>query len=206
MVQFNERLSDAVTAKRLFGRSGAPWEFNLRDILRWSQLAASVAGWPAHPAGGGPAVGPEQAAAVAAATFPAVYAHRLRSREDRLAAWGLFAEAFPGAAPRPVPAVEVSAETCAQPLPSCSLLDAPFRKRMLKRRLPPPPLQGEGWDRRAPARRRLRASLLRRRRAPLPLAAARAGGCGRGPLPGAGWRPLRSVVRRLLSPSPLSQS
>lgn len=108
MVRFNELLSEAVTHRRLFGRVGSPWEFNLRDILRWSQLAASVAGWGAADA----PVGAEEAAAVAAATFPAIYAHRLRSRDDRRAAWALFSESFPEAAERPFPSVEVSPETC----------------------------------------------------------------------------------------------
>lgn len=38
MIMFNTRLHEEVTIKRTFGREGAPWEFNLRDILRWASL------------------------------------------------------------------------------------------------------------------------------------------------------------------------
>ena len=38
MVLFNSRLSRLVTEDHAFGRQGSPWEFNLRDILRWSTL------------------------------------------------------------------------------------------------------------------------------------------------------------------------
>ncbi|TIA99817.1 hypothetical protein E3P84_02013 [Wallemia ichthyophaga] len=38
MIEFNRRLEIEIAQKRSFGRDGAPWEFNLRDILRWLQL------------------------------------------------------------------------------------------------------------------------------------------------------------------------
>ncbi|TIC06692.1 midasin [Wallemia mellicola] len=38
MIEFNSRLEVEIVHKRAFGRDGAPWEFNLRDILRWLQL------------------------------------------------------------------------------------------------------------------------------------------------------------------------
>ncbi|KAG8746577.1 hypothetical protein FRC10_004429 [Ceratobasidium sp. 414] len=38
MLTFNERLCEEVVERGRFGREGSPWEFNLRDILRWAAL------------------------------------------------------------------------------------------------------------------------------------------------------------------------
>ena len=38
MVLFVQSLQDTVMEKRLFGQTGSPWEFNLRDVFRWSEL------------------------------------------------------------------------------------------------------------------------------------------------------------------------
>ncbi|KAG8704048.1 hypothetical protein FRC08_002482, partial [Ceratobasidium sp. 394] len=38
MLAFNERLCEEVVERARFGREGSPWEFNLRDILRWTAL------------------------------------------------------------------------------------------------------------------------------------------------------------------------
>jgi midasin len=35
MVDFNAALNQEVVTKRLWGQAGAPWEFNLRDLLRF---------------------------------------------------------------------------------------------------------------------------------------------------------------------------
>jgi len=37
MVKFSNKLEEEVVVKREWGQSGAPWEFNLRDLLRWCQ-------------------------------------------------------------------------------------------------------------------------------------------------------------------------
>ena len=39
MVDFNSELLRATMVERRFGLEGAPWEFNLRDLLRWGELA-----------------------------------------------------------------------------------------------------------------------------------------------------------------------
>ncbi|KZV82948.1 hypothetical protein EXIGLDRAFT_754664 [Exidia glandulosa HHB12029] len=44
MIDFNSRLHDETMIKRTFGRAGSPWEFNLRDILRWASLLSSGRG------------------------------------------------------------------------------------------------------------------------------------------------------------------
>jgi Midasin AAA lid domain len=47
MAAFLADLHHAANIARTFGAAGGPWEFNLRDLLRWCQLAES-----AVPAGG----------------------------------------------------------------------------------------------------------------------------------------------------------
>jgi midasin len=105
MVAFNEQLSAAVVLQRLFGRAGAPWEFNLRDVLRWAELAEHSL---AEPHADTLAID-----AAVAAHFPTVYLHRLRTDEDRRLAAQLFAAHFPRAPrawPLPSPALRVSRE------------------------------------------------------------------------------------------------
>ncbi len=41
LIRFVAELDEQVTSRRAFGNLGAPWEFNLRDTLRWLQLLAS---------------------------------------------------------------------------------------------------------------------------------------------------------------------
>ena len=89
MVHFNDDLSRAVVTDRSFGRVGAPWEFNLRDVLRWCELAEAALELPGAAA--------EDVAAVTAAvvaTFPVVYLHRMRTAEDRAHTAALFAKHF----------------------------------------------------------------------------------------------------------------
>ena len=94
MVAFNEALARAVVVDRTFGRSGSPWEFNLRDVLRWCQLAEHAT---QGDAGGCLEASAHDAAVVdaVAAMFSVVYMHRFRTHEDRQAAAALFAQHFP---------------------------------------------------------------------------------------------------------------
>ena len=39
MVSFLKALHDGANIQRSFASAGGPWEFNLRDLLRWCQLA-----------------------------------------------------------------------------------------------------------------------------------------------------------------------
>jgi midasin (ATPase involved in ribosome maturation) len=41
IINFVSRLEEEIVHKRRFGSQGGPWEFNLRDILRWLQLLSS---------------------------------------------------------------------------------------------------------------------------------------------------------------------
>lgn len=53
MVAFLADLHHAANVTCSFGAAGGPWEFNLRDLLRWCQLAESAvpAGIAATPEG-----------------------------------------------------------------------------------------------------------------------------------------------------------
>ncbi|KAF7364926.1 Midasin [Mycena venus] len=48
MISFNTTLNEEVSIKRSFARTGSPWEFNLRDVLRWATLLGSSDS-PGHP-------------------------------------------------------------------------------------------------------------------------------------------------------------
>ncbi|WFC94542.1 hypothetical protein MBRA1_001174 [Malassezia brasiliensis] len=77
MVAFNDALQTA-TVRHEIGSAGAPWEFNLRDLLRWLTLMQAPLGTPsAHDP---------------AASFAALYARRFRTPEDRARVAALFVQ------------------------------------------------------------------------------------------------------------------
>lgn len=79
MITFNDRLQDEVMVRRSFGREGSPWEFNLRDLLRWLSLLHI------H----------DDAQAPSPAEFiRSVYLQRFRNEADRLHVWRLYTETF----------------------------------------------------------------------------------------------------------------
>ena len=69
-----------------FARAGAPWEFNLRDIMRWCELVTSIV--PEN------ATDENSYARVCASVFNALYTQRLRTVNDRNIAKHAFARAF----------------------------------------------------------------------------------------------------------------
>uniref|UniRef100_UPI00358FB529 midasin n=1 Tax=Myxine glutinosa TaxID=7769 RepID=UPI00358FB529 len=79
IVEFNNQLCDAVLEKRCWGLLGGPWEFNLRDVLRWCELAAEET-----------ESGPKRLGQ----HLGLVYAERMRSLEDRRQVYSLFARVF----------------------------------------------------------------------------------------------------------------
>ena len=98
MVHFVGSLADASkTVGGTFARAGAPWEFNLRDLLRWCDLAGKAAG--VHHGDFDRAVD---------ATFETLFSQRLRTAGDRVECVELFAGSF-GRSPRarPPPAVSL---------------------------------------------------------------------------------------------------
>ncbi|KAG9045124.1 hypothetical protein FS837_006982 [Tulasnella sp. UAMH 9824] len=77
MITFNARLHEEVMVRRSFGREGSPWEFNLRDLLRWLALMHS-----------------STQASSSTEFISSVYLRRFRNETDRLRVWQLYAETF----------------------------------------------------------------------------------------------------------------
>ncbi|GAA5875503.1 hypothetical protein JCM3774_003651 [Rhodotorula dairenensis] len=48
MITFNQRVHEETTIARSFGMEGSPWEFNLRDVLRWLSLVQASSGLDTH--------------------------------------------------------------------------------------------------------------------------------------------------------------
>ena len=69
-----------------FARAGAPWEFNLRDIMRWCELVTSII--PENE------MDENSYVRVCASVFNALYTQRLRTVNDRIIAKHAFARAF----------------------------------------------------------------------------------------------------------------
>jgi midasin len=77
MIAFNTRMNDAVTVRRLFGHNGSPWEFNLRDLIRWGTLCITSPYCP-QPSD----------------FVSSIYAQRFRSETDRDNVYTLYRETF----------------------------------------------------------------------------------------------------------------
>ncbi|KAG8913824.1 hypothetical protein FRC01_004368, partial [Tulasnella sp. 417] len=77
MITFNARLHEEVMVRRSFGREGSPWEFNLRDLLRWLSLMHGSTQPPS----------PTE-------FISSVYLRRFRNETDRLRVWQLYRETF----------------------------------------------------------------------------------------------------------------
>ena len=75
MIEFNTRMHHATMIERRFGRAGSPWEFNVRDVLRWLELTRSAGGDPGD-------------------AFDLCYLQRLRTSLDRIEAIKLFHSVF----------------------------------------------------------------------------------------------------------------
>ncbi|KXN88102.1 Midasin [Leucoagaricus sp. SymC.cos] len=82
MISFNSHLNDEVTVRQLFGRQGAPWEFNLRDVIRWGCLLTS-----------------SQSKKQPVTYLRSIYLQRFRANEDRRRAQGMFDKIFATSSP-----------------------------------------------------------------------------------------------------------
>ncbi|KAF7863118.1 hypothetical protein EAF04_007201 [Stromatinia cepivora] len=80
IIDFVTRLEDEIVHKRKFGSQGGPWEFNLRDILRWLHLLTSSAPFLTNR---GPAD-----------FLNLIFRQRFRTIKDRGELDGIFAQAF----------------------------------------------------------------------------------------------------------------
>lgn len=76
MISFNLQLNQEITIQRSFAQAGFPWEFNLRDIIRWATLSSST-------------TCPEPSM-----FLKSIYLHRFRSLQDRSCAKKIFESAF----------------------------------------------------------------------------------------------------------------
>eukprot|EP00898_Chlorokybus_atmophyticus_P007316 jgi/Chlat1/7586/Chrsp63S07074 len=76
MIEFNSRLHHATMVARKFGQQGGPWEFNLRDVLRWCHLCSD--GSQADPG----------------AYLDMLYVQRMRTEEDRQHIRDLYSTVF----------------------------------------------------------------------------------------------------------------
>ncbi|KAL1760476.1 hypothetical protein FB107DRAFT_202952 [Schizophyllum commune] len=77
MIEFNARLNEKLATDPTFARAGNPWEFNLRDVLRWGAVLKSQPP-DTHPG----------------ALLRAIYLQRFRSLNDRDQARQLFDNVF----------------------------------------------------------------------------------------------------------------
>ncbi|KAI9068715.1 midasin [Trametes sanguinea] len=77
MISYMGVLNEETMVKRSFAREGAPWEFNLRDVIRWTTLLCKVEP-PAHPS----------------IYLSSVILQRFRTPEDRSRALMLFTRIF----------------------------------------------------------------------------------------------------------------
>ncbi|KAE9393036.1 hypothetical protein BT96DRAFT_1055342 [Gymnopus androsaceus JB14] len=78
MITFNSSIHHAVSVERAFGKDGAPWEFNLRDVLCWIDILKRPTRTNHHPAD----------------LLCSVYLHRFRHSSDRHLALTMFKHAF----------------------------------------------------------------------------------------------------------------
>lgn len=86
MIRFVSSLDYETSIRKSFGANGSPWEFNLRDSLRWLELLASE--------------DPLMVSARASDFLDIIVSQRFRSANDRACIARLFAEAF-GEVPEP---------------------------------------------------------------------------------------------------------
>lgn len=91
MIAFNSRLNEEIVQRKAFAREGAPWEFNLRDLIRWGSLL-KLNGRLAHPS----------------QFLHALYLHRFRAPDDREKVAHLFMESLPIQPTLPAPRLSVS--------------------------------------------------------------------------------------------------
>ena len=80
MIAYMAVLNEETMVKRSFARQGAPWEFNLRDVIRWATLLHNTDP-PVHPSH----------------YLSPVILQRFRTSEDRARAFQLFSTLFDGA-------------------------------------------------------------------------------------------------------------
>jgi len=96
MIKFNCRMHEDTMINYVFGRKGAPWEFNLRDVFRWIDLTRSC---------------PFSRAFDPTEYIDMVYIQRMRTHEDREYVKKLYKDIFGEDYPqKPNPNINISSE------------------------------------------------------------------------------------------------
>ena len=96
MVRFNQEMLKRTAGRSSFGRDGAPWDFNLRDVFRWCTLTTETArGRPLR----GEVDDEEERWLWALEHVDVIYLQRMRTRSDRAVVSILCEEIFSGMPP-----------------------------------------------------------------------------------------------------------
>ena len=85
MISFNQELKKETMDLRSFAWQGSPWEFNLRDVLRWMELISNSK-YPSIPSD----------------FLETLYVERMRTEEDRIEVRKLFKKIFPDHVSKPL--------------------------------------------------------------------------------------------------------
>ncbi|KZT09211.1 midasin [Laetiporus sulphureus 93-53] len=93
MISYTAQLNEEIMVKRAFAREGSPWEFNLRDVIRWATLLQRS----------GPNTHPAQ-------FLSSVFLERFRNVNDRRQARLLFDRVFADSSHPTSPSLSVSPE------------------------------------------------------------------------------------------------
>ncbi|KAJ1742174.1 AAA ATPase midasin [Coemansia sp. RSA 1086] len=100
VLEFNWRMHRATMGhRRVFGATGAPWEFNLRDVSRFMELALS------------PSLLEPDSAKPVDEFVPLLYVHRMRNQADRQHVLDLFHSVFGRSLQMQVPSVHITEST-----------------------------------------------------------------------------------------------
>jgi len=97
-----------VNIDRACGQSGGPWEFNLRDLLRWCDLLMR----DIEPRAPHHDFDQSRVAALAAHYAVMLFSHRMRTADDRAAVARLFADVWPSNSLDAAPKVDISISGC----------------------------------------------------------------------------------------------
>ncbi|KAJ2451337.1 AAA ATPase midasin [Coemansia sp. RSA 2336] len=100
VLEFNWRMHQATMGhRRVFGSTGAPWEFNLRDVSRFMELALS------------PSLLEPGSVKPVDEFVPLLYVHRMRTQADRQQVLDLFHSVFGRSLQMQAPSVHVTEST-----------------------------------------------------------------------------------------------
>ncbi|KAJ2862548.1 AAA ATPase midasin [Coemansia aciculifera] len=121
VLEFNWLMHQQTMGQRVFGHSGAPWEFNLRDVSRFMELALTPSAL-------------EQGARPIDEYVEMLYVQRMRTAQDRVHVLALYREVFGRTLTRTPPSLHITEDTLqvgAAVLPRRAENARPLRLRIL---------------------------------------------------------------------------